>query len=529
MMAISLKTTVRTSVIGLAICSTLTVAAMVWAYFLLGQIQGTVNFIDRFGANVSKFNLLTAELFVKRTPHITHQWDKQHNALMLQLSKMPALEGRAEGLAREIERRLKIVRTISNQIQSTLKDEPANTPHGNETREILFETFIFQSSRITERTLELRRLSSLERTRQINQMLSLAACSFLALILGGGLVLMLVTNKLLSRILGLRAVIEEIGQGNLDADIPVSLNDEVGDVFRQLHQMRLSLIGSMSELSKVNLELVTSKAELEDRVAERTAGLEAANKELEAFSYAVSHDLRSPLRGISGFSQALLEDYSSQLDDEGQSMLKRIHGATQRMNQLIGDLLKLSRLNKQLSNVSETDLSKIASEICKDLQERALGRNVTFKIEKDIKFRCDSGLMRIVLTNLFENAWKFTAKKPNAEISLGSCLENGKETLFIRDNGAGFDMKYSEGLFQPFKRLHAEKNFPGTGIGLATVARIVRLHGGKIWAEARPDEGATFYFQIGKNLPLSDDAQIAEQEQYASSVNTTGLRKTATG
>jgi signal transduction histidine kinase len=199
------------------------------------------------------------------------------------------------------------------------------------------------------------------------------------------------------------------------------------------------------------------------------------------------------------------------------------------MNQLVDDLLKLSRLNKSLSDVSETDLSKIASEIRESLQERSIGRKVHFTIEEDVKLRCDAGLMRIVLTNLIENAWKFTAQKPDAEIEFGRRVGYGAETLFIRDNGAGFDMAFRERLFQPFQRLHSANAFPGTGIGLATVARIIRLHGGKIWAEARPGEGATFYFQLGRTLPGAVESDLSGTEPNPGNSHHAEICKAATG
>lgn len=529
MLALSLKTTVRIAVIGLTAGSIAVVSIMASAYVTLDKTRNDVGFFEALNTNVSKFNLLTAELFVQRSERVIYQWNRQHEALGRQLHGAPNFNRQANMLVDEIGLRLETVgQLVANlKMQSQAKNENA-TPD-RETHELLFESVTVQSGEIVSRALELRKLTASVAEKQRRQFFLMAGSGFLALIIGGGLVLILITNGLLSRILKLRAVIQEIGQGNLDAEIPLPKQDEMGDVFRQLHQMRLSLLESMGELSRVNLELVAAKTDLEDRVAERTAGLEAANKELEAFTYAVSHDLRSPLRAISGFSQAVLEDYGSQLDPEGQAMLRRIHGATQRMSQLIDDLLKLSRLNKSLSNVTDADFSKIASEICEGLQERALGRKVSFKIESNVTLRCDAGLMRVVLTNLIENAWKFTAQKPDAEIEFGRRVENGAETLFIRDNGAGFDMAFSERLFQPFQRLHSENAFPGTGIGLATVARIVRLHGGKIWAEARPGEGATFYFRLGKTLPSSTERDLSGVETNASDPHRAQIRKAATG
>ena len=529
MLALSLRTTVRAALIGLALGSIAVLGATSWAYIALDRVNGKISFVNAFSTNVSKLNLLTAELFIHRSERIEQQWSRQHKLLTRQLSELPDFEGQAVILTSEIERRLELITKIANRLQANSTFGAGGTASKNETRGILFEIFIVQSSAITEHALELRNAVANYMNEQRRQILLFIGCGFLALMLTGGLVFFLVSNRLLSRILNLRSIIQEIGTGNLEADIPSSAKDEMGDVFHELDRMRGSLLQSMGELSKVNLELVAAKADLENRVAERTAGLETVNKELEAFTYAVSHDLRAPLRGISGFSQAVLEDYGKELPVEGQSMLRRIHSATQRMSQLIDDLLKLSRLRKSLMDVAETDLSEMAAEICQGLQERAPHRNVSFKIEESAKLRCDAGLMRIVLTNLIENAWKFTAEKPDAEIVFGMRAEGSAQTLYVRDNGAGFDMAFSERLFQPFQRLHSEKTFPGTGIGLATVARIVRLHRGKIWAEATPGEGATFYFQLGIDLPCSDDDRTIESSPSADQNVLSEMRKVANG
>jgi PAS domain S-box-containing protein len=234
-------------------------------------------------------------------------------------------------------------------------------------------------------------------------------------------------------------------------------------------------------------EVALQKAKLE---------LEAANKELEAFSYSVSHDLRSPLRTIDGFSQALLEDYADQLPAEGQNHLMRVRAATQRMGQLIDDLLNLSRVTRASMKLVPVDLSQLARSIVAELQRTQPERRVNFKITPNLKASGDPGLLRAVLENLLNNAWKFTSKREQAEIEFGSKHENDETVYFIRDNGAGFDMAYADKLFGAFQRLHAMTDFSGTGIGLATVQRIIHRHGGRIWAEGAVDQGATFFFTL---------------------------------
>ncbi|OUL19269.1 GAF domain-containing protein [Nostoc sp. 106C] len=230
--------------------------------------------------------------------------------------------------------------------------------------------------------------------------------------------------------------------------------------------------------------------------------LQAVNKELEAFSYSVSHDLRAPLRSIDGFSQALLEDYQEQLDETGQNYLRRIRLATQRMGQLIDDLLNLSRLMRSEMQLEPVDLSLLAKVIYKELQESQPERQVDCVIQPGLIAQGDSRLLQMMLTNLLENAWKFTSKHTQAKIEFGTMpQENGIPIYFIRDDGAGFDMAYANKLFGPFQRLHRIDEFPGTGIGLAIVQRIVHRHGGRVWAEGVVEQGATFYFTLVADEP----------------------------
>jgi len=235
--------------------------------------------------------------------------------------------------------------------------------------------------------------------------------------------------------------------------------------------------------------------ELEQRVKHRTAQLEAANKELKAFSYSVSHDLRAPLRSIDGFSQALLEDYPDKLPKDGQDYLNRIRAAAQRMAQLIDDMLKLSRVNQSSMEYSLVDLSLLVREIADMLQQEEPERKVEFSITPGLQVKADERLMKIVLENLLGNAWKFTSKNDEHTLIEFGMEERGDERVFfIRDNGSGFDMTYVDKLFGAFQRLHTASEFPGTGIGLATVQRIIHRHGGRIWAEGALNRGATFYF-----------------------------------
>lgn len=243
-------------------------------------------------------------------------------------------------------------------------------------------------------------------------------------------------------------------------------------------------------------EIRTLNTELEQRVNERTAQLEAANKELEAFSYSVSHDLRAPLRAIDGFSKMLLDEYADKLDDVGKGYIQRVSDSIRRMTMLIDDLLKLSRLTRSPVRRLPIDLSSLARAIANDLRNSQPERQVEFLIEPGLMTDADPNLMRVVLENLINNAWKFTSKRPAARIEFSVAQREGEKAFFVRDNGAGFDMNYAGKLFGAFQRLHSDQDFPGTGIGLATVQRIIYRHGGRVWAESAVNAGATFYFTL---------------------------------
>lgn len=250
-------------------------------------------------------------------------------------------------------------------------------------------------------------------------------------------------------------------------------------------------------INRVEQKIRDLNVTLELRVAQRTAELEAANKELESFSYSVSHDLRAPLRGIAGFTAALARNYRTKLDAAGGKYLDRVLAATERMGHLIDDLLNLTRVGRADLVRRPVDLSAMVRSVVENLQQNAPPRTVEWVVASGITVQGDSRLLRIVLENLLGNAWKFTAKQPVARIEFGSMPgPDGRPACYVRDNGAGFDMTYAGKLFDPFQRMHSLSEFPGTGIGLATVKRIIQRHGGQVWAEAKIDAGATIHFSL---------------------------------
>jgi PAS domain S-box-containing protein len=278
-------------------------------------------------------------------------------------------------------------------------------------------------------------------------------------------------------------------------EFPVDI--KLGPVESDSGPLILSTIRDISERKQAEEDIHRLNAELEQRVLERTAELQAANRELEAFSYSVSHDLRAPLRTIDGFSQAVLEDYANKLGDQGRDYLNRVRAATQHMGHLIDDLIKLARVARAEIKRETVDLSALAGEVLAALRKSEPGREVECRIEPGLTATGDARLLRVVLDNLLGNAWKFTGRQPRPCIEFGATgSADGAPAFFVRDNGAGFDMTYAGKLFGAFQRLHTLSEFPGTGVGLATVQRIVHRHGGRVWAEGAVGKGATFYFTL---------------------------------
>jgi PAS domain S-box-containing protein len=273
---------------------------------------------------------------------------------------------------------------------------------------------------------------------------------------------------------------------------------EIGNLIRDRDGKPIRMIGVVQEITerKKNEEQIKK---LNSNLLRHATELTSINKELEAFSYSVSHDLRAPLRSIDGFSHALFEDYYNKLDDEGKDYIIRIRKATNRMSDIINDLLKLSQITRHSFEHERVNLSELSFSIISELQKENPNRRVKIELDDDLFVSGDKHLLYLALENLIGNSWKFTRKNPKAEIKIGKIIKNGKKVFFIKDNGVGFDMNYADKLFLPFQRLHSNDEFPGIGIGLGIVSRIINRHGGKIWAESKIGKGANFYFTIREN------------------------------
>ncbi len=277
-------------------------------------------------------------------------------------------------------------------------------------------------------------------------------------------------------------------------------NQELLAAMEELRQRQEELVEVNSELEETNRGVVALYAELEDKAKE----LEFANSELESFAYSVSHDLRAPLRAIDGFSEMVYEDNIDRLDDQSIENIYRVRAAAQRMAALVDDLLILSRLTRAELLHSRVDVSALASEVWNELREPEPGREVDFVVPDGLECSADAVLLRAVFLNLLANALKFTGKHPTARIEVGGMIDGGSRVFYVRDDGAGFDPAFADRLFGAFSRLHSEQEFPGSGIGLASVQRIIRRHHGRVWAEGAVEGGATFWFSL-PDLPFDDD------------------------
>jgi signal transduction histidine kinase len=278
---------------------------------------------------------------------------------------------------------------------------------------------------------------------------------------------------------------------------PTGSDDELGLLVDTFNEMLARICVREADVEAGNQRYERLTEELEQRVTQRTAELEATNRELEAFTYSVSHDLRAPLRRIDGFAKLLVDEYNAELPDEARHYLGRVRDGARQMGLLVDDLLNLARLGRQDVKLQVAGLSTIVQRVTASLQRDAEGRDIEWQIQPLPFVECDPALIEVVFTNLISNAMKYTRPRARAVIHVGSIEQNGHPVIYVRDNGVGFSMKYADKLFGVFQRLHRAEDFEGTGVGLATVQRILHKHAGTIWAEAELDKGACFYFTLG--------------------------------
>ena len=444
-----------------------------------------------------ELNILTHDFAMRPGERARVQWSSKHAAIAAILE---GLDPRSPSCRADIEKMRGDHKSIRELFARLAADEAGGTGREGKTHERSRETLVTQLlMRSHEMVGAASRLSrhSEEELAGIWQRFSwamMASLMTIAVVMAG--VSFWVNRSLVRPVSQLRKGTDIVGTGNLDFRVGTDARDEIGELSRAFDRMTANLRAATA--SRVELEQeVTERKRAEGEIKHYAAQLEAANEELEAFSYSVSHDLRGPLRRMDGFSRMLLEKHTDELDEQGRHYLDRVRAGSQQMGELIDDLLKLSRITRSEMTRGPLDLSAIAPRIADELRQTQPGRDVEFVLQKGITVEGDGQLLRVVMENLLGNAWKFTGKQDKARIEFGTEEREGQKVCFVRDNGAGFDMAYAEKLFGAFQRLHRVDEFEGTGIGLATVQRIIHRHGGRVWAEGAIGKGATFYFTLG--------------------------------
>jgi len=487
-MKISSKERVVTGT-GLAVIAIIA-ATIWWAYAEVEDANRQRGVASEIGRGLTELRLVTFEYHLYHNERARVQWAAVSQRVDRLIANARFVEPvQTEILASLRERRAAVLRIFAeltaaqgaNRADAALDDASQRFE-----AQLLGQLLTYQQENFTNAV----RLSHLATERIIDaqhrmMVVILAGLALIAAIMVG--TSWFVRREVLAPIAGLQQATRQLAAGNWNFVLGLNRDDEIGELSKNFDAMTRSLHQSFAQSVRSNQDLAT------------------LNEELKAFSYSVSHDLRGPLRSMDGFSLVLLEDYGDKLDDEGKDALARIRAASQRMGYLIDDLLRLTQVTRAELKLTQVDLSSVAREIADATDREAPGRTVEWTIASGLSIRADPALARIAMQNLLQNAWKFTARTERPAIRVGAVEREARTVYFVADNGVGFDMAHADRLFGAFQRLHHVDDFPGTGIGLAIVQRIIRRHGGQIWAEAKEGEGATFFFTVKEAENGSDE------------------------
>ncbi len=446
--------------------------------------------------SASRLNSLTLEYLLNPTSkRVLTQWNGLHDAITRDLGAMRADSKEEQAIVDSLLEDNRDMKSLFGRL-SALEEFNGSAETAPDGQAIVAGQVLFKTQAVSSGALQLERINGEYHTRNqrtTSLLIVLLIAGLVAVIAYMGLIL---DRTIVRPVQQLTAGARVIGSGQLKHRIGVVREDELGELSAAFN-------GMAEEVQKAH-------AELSQRVQDRTAALtrtnaqlEIVNRELESFSYSVSHDLRVPLRAIDGFSQILLEDYAGKLDADGQRLLNVVRDNTKRMGQLIDDILAFSRISRTEMALAPVDMSALVRDAIEQLKPAMAGRDIKIDVKPLPPTRGDGAMLRRVWSNLLDNAVKFTKPMPSATIDVGARSEPGETVYYVKDNGVGFDMQHVGKLFGAFQRLHGPEQFPGTGIGLATVKRIIVRSGGRVWAEGKVDEGATFYFALPANLQKS--------------------------
>lgn len=485
-------------ILGMFILAILVVHQMSVQVGNLNQSQERLDLALHMQANMLEYSRVLAQNLVSESPQFQTRLNELNADFLQNISLMQRINPNSEQLMTIIEREYRTFVTGEDHTKAIFKEASGSNQlalQAHLSEDHLVSSPLERSLDDLVNTSRSQMMQARESFRSGQSVLEIMilATSFISLAVAMvvGLVLSWSFIRPVSRI---NAAMARISDGDFTQRVEVKNRDEFGTLGQNLNVMT----GELSDLyEKLQVELAERKR-LNEIMEHHSNQLKAANTELEAFSYSVSHDLRAPLRSLNGFSQALIEDYSTELGSEGADYLNRISTASQRMGELIDDLLGLSRITRTEMNREPVELSNIVNHIIDNFKIVDSDRPATFTVANGVTAIGDPHLLKGVMENLLGNAWKYTSKVSHAKIEFGVQEIEGETVYFVRDNGAGFNMEYSDKLFNPFQRLHSAEEFEGTGIGLATVRRIIGRHGGRVWPESEVGQGATFYFTLGR-------------------------------